>query len=118
MATMVEGPLVASFSIYDLAVGQLYPLASMSSRDDAAGAEDLLYRWGGMGHDGAQGVNALVVPLGPVGAAYHFPIGRFTNLDCNAVVNRGGPPSGAHADIFHPELVWVALAAAELVHAA
>ena len=40
--------------------------------------------------------------------------GRFLNLDGNAVINRGGPPAGAHSDIFHPELVWAGLAAAGL----
>jgi hypothetical protein len=115
MASRVGGPLVASFSVHDLAVGRLYPLASLSSREDAAAAEDALFRWGGIGHDGAQAVQAAEVELGPVGAAYPFQPGRFVNLNANAVVNRGGPPAGAHSDIFHPELVWAGLAAAGLV---
>jgi hypothetical protein len=115
MAARVDGPLVASFSVHDTAVGKLYPLASLSSRDDAAGLEDRLYRWGGIGHDGAQAVDATVTALGPVGTGYPFRPGRFVNLDGNAIVNRGGPPAGAHSDIFHPELVWAGLAAAGLV---
>jgi hypothetical protein len=115
MAARVDGPLLASFSVHDLAVGKLYPLASLSSRDDAAGLEDQLYRWGGIGHDGAQAVDATVTTLGPVGTGYPFRRGRFVNLDGNAIVNRGGPPAGAHSDIFHPELVWAGLAAAGLV---
>jgi hypothetical protein len=115
MASRVAGPLVASFSVHDLAVGKLYPLASLSSRDDAAAAEDLLFRWGGIGHDGAQAVQATEVDLGAVGAAYPFQPARFVNLNANAIVNRGGPPAGAHSDIFHPELVWAGLAAAGLV---
>jgi hypothetical protein len=115
MAARVDGPLVASFSVHDLAVGKLYPLASLSSRDDAAGLEDQLFRWGGIGHDGAQAVEATVVTLGPVGAAYPFQRGRFVNLDGNGVINQGPPPAGAHSDIFHPELVWAGLAAAGLV---
>ena len=115
MATRVDGPLVASFTVHDMAVGKLYPLASLSSRDDAAGLEDQLFRWGGIGHDGAQAVEATVTTLGPVGTAYPFQRGRFVNLDGNAVINRGGPPAGAHSDIFHPELVWAGLAAAGLV---
>jgi hypothetical protein len=117
MAARVDGPLRASFSVHDLAVGKLYPLASLSSRDDSAGLEDRLYRWGGIGHDGAQAVEATEVLLGPVGTGYPFARGRFVNLNGNAIVNRGGPPSGAHSDIFHPELVWAALAAADLVEA-
>jgi hypothetical protein len=115
MAARVDGPLVASFSVHDTAVGKLYPLASLSSRDDSAGLEDRLFRWGGIGHDGAQAVDATVAALGPVGAGYRFQPGRFVNLDGNAIVNRGGPPAGAHSDIFHPELVWAGLAAAGLV---
>src|SRR5215212_1277946 len=115
MAARVDGPLVASFSVHDMAVGKLYPLASLSSRDDAAGLEDRLFRWGGIGHDGTQAVEATVTTLGPVGTAYPFQRGRFVNLDGNAVINRGGPPAGAHSDIFHPELVWAGLAAAGLV---
>ena len=115
MAARVDGPLVASFSVHDTAVGKLYPLASLSSRDDAAGLEDRLFRWGGIGHDGAQAVDATVAPLAPVGSSYPFQPGRFVNLDGNAIVNRGGPPSGAHSDIFHPELVWAGLAAAGVV---
>jgi pimeloyl-ACP methyl ester carboxylesterase len=115
MAARVDGPLVASFTIHDMAVGKLYPLAALSSRDDAAGLEDRLFRWGGIGHDGAQAVDATVTTLAPVGSTYPFQRGRFLNLDGNAIVNRGGPPSGAHSDIFHPELIWAGLAAAGLV---
>jgi len=117
MAARVDGPLVASFTVHDLAVGKLYPLAALSSRDDAAGLEDRLFRWGGIGHDGAQAVDATVTALGPVGTGYPFQKGRFVNLDGNTIINRGGPPSGAHSDIFHPELVWAGLAAAGLVMA-
>ena len=115
MAARVDGPLAASFSVHDTAVGKLYPLASLSSRDDAAGLEDQLFRWGGIGHDGAQAVEATVATLGPVGTAYPFQRGRFVNLDGNGVITQGPAPSGAHSDIFHPELVWAGLAAAGLV---
>jgi hypothetical protein len=115
MAARVDGPLLVSFSVHDTAVGKLYPLASMTARDDAAGLEDRLFRWGGMGHDGAQAVDATAADLGPVGTSYPFGPGRFVNLNGNAVVTAGPPPSGAHSDIFHPELVWAGLAAAGLV---
>jgi hypothetical protein len=115
MAARVDGPLAVSFSVHDTAVGRLYPLASMTAHDDAAGLEDRLFRWGGMGHDGAQAVDATVADLGPVGTGYPFRPGRFVNLDGDAVVTVGPPPAGAHSDIFHPELVWAGLAAAGLV---
>jgi hypothetical protein len=47
MARRVDGPLVASLFVHDLAVGRLYPLASLSSREDAAAIANPLYRWGG-----------------------------------------------------------------------
>jgi hypothetical protein len=117
MASRVDGPLAASFSVHDLAVGKLYPLASLTSRDDSAAASDLLFRWGAMGHDGAQAVMAEEIALGPVGQPYQLQSGRFTNLNGDAVISQGGPPSGAHSDIFHPEVVWAAISVAGLAKA-
>jgi hypothetical protein len=114
MASRVDGPLATTFSSHDLAVGKLYPLASMTSHDDAADASDVLFRWGGMGHDGAQAVAAAGVTLGPAGQAYELSAGSFTNFDGNAIISQGGPPSGAHSDIFHPEVVWAAISVAGL----
>ena len=108
----VGGPLLVSHSLHDLAVGQLYPLASSLARDDASILGNLLFRWGAMGHDGAQAVGAAAATLGPVGQRYQFPAGAVTNLDANAVIAKGGPPAGAHSDIVHPELGWAVLAAA------
>ncbi len=117
MARRVDGPLAASFSVHDLAVGKIYPLASLSSRDDSAAASDLLFRWGAMGHDGAQACAASELPLGPVGQPYQLAHGSFTNLNGDAVISQGGPPSGAHSDIFHPEVVWAAISVAGLAMA-
>jgi hypothetical protein len=117
MARRVDGPLAASFSVHDLAVGKIYPLASLSSRDDSAAASDLLFRWGAMGHDGAQACAASELPLGPVGQPYQLAHGSFTNLNGDAVISQGGPPSGAHSDIFHPEVVWAAISVAGLAKA-
>ncbi len=98
-------------------MGSLYPLASLSSQDDAAGVTDLLYRWGAMGHDGAQAVAAGELPIGPVGQPYQLTAGRFTNLNGDEVISQGGPPAGAHSDVFHPEVVWAAVSAAGLAEA-
>jgi hypothetical protein len=117
MLARVNGPLVACFSEHDGAVGTFYPLASFAAQDDAAAADDALFRWGGMGANGAQGVSApldAVQPAGP-GAAYRFGAGRALNVDASQVVRTGGPPSGAHSDIVHPELTWIVLAAGGIV---
>lgn len=108
----VDGPLLVSHSVHDTAVGQLYPLASLASQDDSAAFGDALYRWGAMGCDGAQAVSAADCQLGSVGQNYPFQPGAFVNLNGDAVITAGAPPSGAHGDIFHPQLAWATLAAA------
>jgi hypothetical protein len=116
MMARVAGPLLACYSSHDMAVGLFYPVASMTANDDAAAlADDLMFRWGGMGHDGAQEVNAAKATLQATGSRYGFTAGQFTNIDSSAVVCHGGPPSGAHSDIIHPELGWAMLTAAGLV---
>jgi hypothetical protein len=116
MLTRIDGPLTACFSSHDLAVGRIYPLASLAARDDSAGAQDALFRWGGMGADGAQGVQAPLDPIRPAGpgTTYRFAAGKALNVDASEVVRAGGPPSGAHSDILHPELTWLVLLAAGL----
>jgi hypothetical protein len=113
----IDGPLVVCFSEHDDAVGRFYPLASLASGEDAAAGQDRFYRWGAMGHDGAQGVSARLEQLQPAGpgAPYRFEQGKAINIDASEVVRNGRPPSGAHSDILHPELTWVVLAAGRIV---
>lgn len=117
MPARIDGPLVVCFSEHDDAVGRLYPLASLASGEDAAAGQNRLYRWGGMGFDGAQGVSAALDQLQPAGpaASYRFENHKALNIDAAGVVRNGPPPSGAHSDILHPELTWVVLAAGRLV---
>lgn len=114
MNRRVDGPLCVTHSLKDTAVGTAYPLASVTSHDDASAVADALYRWGAMGHDGAQDSGATKAVLGPVGTKYSFGTGTFLNLDANSVITKGGPPSGAHSDIVHPEIAWAVLAGARL----
>jgi hypothetical protein len=114
MENRVAGPLTVCFSEHDSAVGTFYPLASIASGEDAAARPDLLYRWGGMGADGAQGVDALLDGIQPLGSTYRFRSGQFLNVDASEIVRVGGPPSGAHSDILHPELTWIVLTSGEL----
>jgi hypothetical protein len=115
MAARVDGPLLATHTLRDLAVGRSYPAASFVNRDDASAASDQVSRWGAMGNDGAQAVEAVRLPLGDVGTVYPFKTGQWINLDGNQVIIHGGLPSGAHSDIVHPHTAWAALAAAKLV---
>lgn len=108
LAARVDGPIVVTHTLADLALANLYPTASLAAGDDASALVDRLVRWGAMGHDGAQQVDAGAATAGPVGAAYGLSPGAFLNVDCNAVIRTGGGRSGAHSDIFHPELAWIA----------
>ncbi|MFE0676226.1 serine-threonine protein kinase [Streptomyces sp. NPDC058867] len=112
----IDGPLVCCFSRHDDALGTIYPLASrMAGHDrelhDLSVGRALGARWGAMGFDGVQAVpgtrslklaDALRGPLPGTGCV---------NVDVSAVVRRGGPPTGAHSDIAHPELARLVLAA-------
>lgn len=117
MLGRVDGPLVTCFSVHDSAVGTFYPLASIAAREDSAASQSAFFRWGAMGADGAQGVNAKLdaIRLAGPGTAYRFSPGQALNVDASEVVRTGGPPSGAHSDIVHPELTWVVLAAGGIV---
>lgn len=44
-----------------------------------------------------------------------FPRAGCVSVDASAVVSRGGPPSGAHSDICHPELARIVLRAGRLL---
>ncbi|WP_330456884.1 serine-threonine protein kinase [Streptomyces sp. NBC_00820] len=115
----IDGPLVCCYSHFDAALGTFYPLASRASGDDRSfggnAVGDLLgARWGAMGHDGARevsgaaGLDLAAALRGPL------PARGCVNVDAAAVVRRGGPPSGAHSDILHPELARVVLAAGRI----
>jgi hypothetical protein len=109
----VDGPVTVCFSSHDDAVGRFYPLASLAKRDDTAAGHGLLWRWGGMGADGAQDLDAVGEGLRAAGSGtpYKFARNRILNIDASQIVRTGGAPSGAHSDIVHPELAWVVLAA-------
>ena len=115
MADRVDGPLLTTHSLKDLAVGVSYPAASFVNGDDSADAKDQSSRWGAMGHDGAQAVGAASESLAAPGKQYTFEKGKWLNLDGNKVIVKGGLPSGAHSDIVYPHTAWAALAGAEIV---
>lgn len=111
----VDGPLLTTHSLHDGAVTLAYPLASIAGRQDASAVADRLYRWGAMGHDGAQCVEAEFIPLESVRYRLRPSPGKWVNLDGNRLIVRGGFPAGAHSDFIHPETAWAAVAAAGLL---
>ncbi len=114
-ANRVHGPLVATFSQYDYAVGIWYPKASFLAQEDAEAAGDPASQWGGMGADGFQGVSPAgsLVMLQP-GTAYSLAPGSFYRVDGSAVIANTTQSSfsGAHSDIRHPPVAWLAVSAA------
>lgn len=113
-AARVDGPIIVTHSRNDLAVTEFYARASWSTRDDAAFLVNPGFRWGAMGCDGAQAVNASEARLGPVGQVYPFSAGKFVNLDANRVITKGPFPTGAHSDIFYPQIAWTVVSAAQI----
>jgi hypothetical protein len=112
----VDGPLLATFTAADRAVGWWYPAASMLARQDNQAASDVVYQWGAMGHDGyQQDPSPTVTPLATTNTPYDFRPGTFYALDANAVINANQSPfSGAHSDIRHSEVLWAVRSASGL----
>jgi hypothetical protein len=117
LQSRVDGPIVVTHSKRDLAVIKRYPQASLLSDDDAAAFKMLNYRFGGMGADGAQNVNATEEWFKAVGQPYRLLKGQFINLNGDDLITKGSPPSGAHGDIFYEEIAWAVLLASKLATA-
>jgi hypothetical protein len=107
-ADRVDGPLLATFTAADRALGWWYPAVSFLAHQDCESADDLGYQWGALGHDGYQQTPAgLTVPLGPQGTSYQFQAGSFYLLDANTVICADQSAlGGAHTDIQHPQVIW------------
>ena len=113
-ADRVHGPLVATHTVYDWAVGVWYPKASFLAQQDTEAA--VADRWGGMGADGFQAVQPAVDTSMPAqgGTGYGFAPGTFYRVDAASVINdtAGEPFSGAHSDIKKIPVAQLAAAAA------
>jgi hypothetical protein len=106
----VDGPIVTTQSEFDSAVGTFYPIAA-GLKNQVAFAESLP-RFGAVGSFGIQGLDATGRLMGNVGEDYRFERGKIYNLDSSKIIKSGGPPSGAHSDIVHPEVAHVIWAGA------
>ena len=111
----VQGPLVATFSGFDWAVGVWYPRASFLAGSNTAAAAGPS-RWGGMGSDGFQpGAVAATVPMPAQGdPGYQFTPKAFYRIDANKVINNVKLSSfaGAHSDIEKAPVAELIVAAA------
>lgn len=113
-ADRVHGPLVATFSVYDWAVGVWYPKASFLARQDSQAKT--AGRWDGMGADGYQAVNPREDRVMSDNATmnYGFTPNTFYRVNASDVINnvQGEPFSGAHSDIRKPPVAALAVQAA------
>ena len=108
----VAGPLITTQSEFDTAVGRLYPLAAGAARQ-VHFAPGELPKYGALGTFGVRGPGPQIVDLSilPPDGDYGFEPGKVYNLESSQVIRNGGPPSGAHSDLAHPEVshaVWQA----------
>jgi hypothetical protein len=104
----VKGPLIATHTKNDTAVGIAYPLASRISGTVAAALGDEKDKFGGLGRNGAQQMNAgevVKANLLEVGGAYQLQPGKFHNLLADAFVKN-------HGDITSPQVASAVAAAA------
>ena len=109
----VRGPILTTRSELDTAVGKLYPLAAGVASQVSFGPGEELPKYGALGTFGIRGPGLDLVDLEmlPADQSYGFEPGKVYNLDCNAVIREGPPPSGAHGDFLRPEVanaVWEA----------
>jgi len=106
-SAFVSGPIIATRSKWDYAVGKFYPLAVKVAGQYLLGD---LPKYGGIGTFGIQGVSGLV-ELPPLRsgtrARIDFEPHTVYNIDASAVIDDVQGPAGAHNDLAHPELSWL-----------
>jgi hypothetical protein len=109
---LVAGPIVTTRSRYDSAVGTFYPRGAQLNQQYVLADE--LPKYGGIGTFGAQGLGTIAEDLrmGNETYDYQFAPKRVYNLEASHVIKEGGPPSGAHSDIAHPEVAHAMWSAA------
>lgn len=110
-----DGPVVSCYSRSDTALGVIYPLASALSGDYASELPGLDRRWWAIGHDGIQAVTPCTTLTLAEALRDGVPDSGCVSVDASSVVKAGGPPSGSHSDICHPELARLVLAAGRIV---
>jgi hypothetical protein len=105
----VRGPMVATISKFDTAVGRLYPAAAGVAGQVAFAG---LPKYGAIGAFGICGVEEVRTgKMLPASEDYAFEAMRVYNLESSQFIRKGGGLSGAHSDICGPEVahaIWQA----------
>lgn len=110
----VHGPLVATYTVFDWALGRWYPKASFLAQQDAEST--VAGRWDAIGADGFLAVNpavdATADAFGTTDRA--FASGTFCRVNAAAIINNtdGQAFAGAHSDIYKPAIGRLVAAAA------
>jgi hypothetical protein len=101
----VRGPILATCTKNDRAVGIAYPLASRVAGQNAAALGDENDPYGGIGRNGAvKTPEAQAATLLAVNSGYTFDAGRIYNLKADSFIMD-------HGDIAKPEVAWALLCA-------
>lgn len=115
--SLVDGPIISTQSKHDYAVGNLYPYAAGVAGQFAMALPNSppLPKYGAVGAFGIQGNNCDPQDIDVLGVdgSYNFKRASVYNINCDRVISKLSPISGAHSDISHPEVahaVWEAAA--------
>lgn len=115
--SLVDGPIISTQSMHDYAVGSLYPYAAGVAGQVAMALPNgpQFPKYGAVGAFGIQGdnCNPQEIDVKGVDGSYNFKRASVYNINCDRVIRKLSPISGAHSDISHPEVahaVWEAAA--------
>lgn len=106
----VSGPIAATVSMHDYAVGKLYPWAA-GIAGQVAFDEKNLPQFGAIGTFGIRGTAAVKAPMRAGDESYGFKAGHIYNIEGSEYIAKIDGASGAHSDIAGPEvahLIWQA----------
>lgn len=99
----VSGPILATHTVHDTAVGIAYAVASRLAGQIAAGVGDANDEYGGMGRNGAQRTQPVVPGvLRAVGEPYAWTPGSVHNLLADAFISD-------HSDVAGPQVAYALL---------
>jgi hypothetical protein len=96
----IAGPILATHTVNDKAVGIAYPLASRLASDNASALGDENDQYGGIGRNGAVRMTSSECVQGtllPATGTYQFLAGKVYNLKADAVIS-------GHSDVKGPQV--------------
>ena len=101
----ISGPVIATCTTNDRAVGLAYPIASLVSGQTAAGLGDKDSKYGGIGRNGAQKTpEALDGVMQEAGKAYSLQAGRVHNLNADRFI-------ADHSDVRNRNVAYAVISA-------